>query len=434
MTRIDDADDALARAAIASAPTALIGLTDSGLVVETHGPVRRLLGLSDEDSRGRSLADLADAQPPWEPDLVAARGGEIISRRRAWIRADGTTARADTVMAPVPDSPRVSVLVHLVALSDGLGGGVNAHAPSVRALATGHLRFRTALQSAPIGMAVTSADGSFIEVNPALMDMLERDEAWLGQHDVASVTHPSDQAELQRMRAELLAPDGPDRLSTEHRLLSARGRPIWVQHSSALMPAGDGPSTFVCQFVDITEMRRARGLLQYLADHDPLTNVMNRRGLLGTMDDGTGSVVRRPALLYCDLDGFKPINDRLGHDAGDRLLVEVAARIEHSLRGDDTVGRIGGDEFVAMLRGIASVDDAVAVADKIRASVAEPFRLGGEPIEITISVGLAVGTEGEHPEATLRRADQALYRAKAAGGDAVAIYEAERDEPRWTSG
>lgn len=173
--------------------------------------------------------------------------------------------------------------------------------------------------------------------------------------------------------------------------------------------------------IDITEQNQAAERIQHVAHHDSLTGLPNR--LL--FNDRLGQAItlaRRDAsqfaLLYLDLDKFKPVNDTLGHDAGDRLLKRVAERIRAQVRESDTVARVGGDEFTVILRDISSRQDAAAVAEKIIATVAAPFLLGTPPqaVEIGTSIGIAVyPADAEDHETLIKLADAAMYGAKSRG-------------------
>ncbi|MDZ7732122.1 MAG: EAL domain-containing protein [Acidimicrobiia bacterium] len=171
---------------------------------------------------------------------------------------------------------------------------------------------------------------------------------------------------------------------------------------------------------DITERKQKEVDLAHQATHDPLTDLPNRSLLLDHLElalarthRGGGSV----ALLYLDLDRFKTVNDNLGHEAGDELLVQASRRIKDALRPSDTLARLGGDEFVALCEDLEDEQAVVALANRVAAVVeSEPFELRGARIESTASIGIAVATdEHTHPEALLRDADAAMYRAKDRG-------------------
>jgi len=170
----------------------------------------------------------------------------------------------------------------------------------------------------------------------------------------------------------------------------------------------------------------------YRALHDPLTGLANRGLLMDQLGAALARAGRRPgsvAVLFLDLDRFKVVNDSLGHAVGDDLLVEVARRLEGVMRSADTVARLGGDEFVVLVEDVVRVDEAVALARRLRAAIAAPITVpAGERLVLTASVGVAVSTEGADgaaasPSSLLWDADVAMYRAKDAGRDCVQVFE-----------
>lgn len=168
--------------------------------------------------------------------------------------------------------------------------------------------------------------------------------------------------------------------------------------------------------------------MQTLALQDPLTNLANRRLVEDRLDVVLRQAKRensQAAVMYLDLDGFKKVNDNLGHHAGDVLLQQVAERLKAAVRADDTVGRLGGDEFVVLLRKVASVDDACRVAAKIIESVARPYNLEGQPARVTTSVGIAIyPLHSDSPDQLMQKADAALYQAKESGKNAYRLAKA----------
>jgi len=214
---------------------------------------------------------------------------------------------------------------------------------------------------------------------------------------------------------------------------------LWLRLSSQPVRGADGAVEGVLlTFADISEHRAAEEALRsselrnveasealhWQAFHDPLTGLANRAMLL---DRITSAVSRRgehglTALLFLDLDRFKNVNDTLGHEAGDHLLVEVAQRLQAALRPSDLVARLGGDEFVVLIESLGSRDEASQLADRIRAAVSRPITLGSSVITITTSVGIAFDVD--HRATTLLRdADTALYKAKDHGRDRWEIFD-----------
>lgn len=167
--------------------------------------------------------------------------------------------------------------------------------------------------------------------------------------------------------------------------------------------------------------------LESLALHDPLTGLANRRLLIDRMSMALLHARRNKsimAVLYLDLDGFKQINDTLGHGAGDALLKAVAGRLVASVREEDTVARLGGDEFMIALWHITGADYASAVASKVLEAVSQPYTIEGHPVRITLSAGVGIyPTHGEDAESLMKSADLALYAAKHAGKKAFRLAE-----------
>ncbi len=171
------------------------------------------------------------------------------------------------------------------------------------------------------------------------------------------------------------------------------------------------------------ERKQTETRLQYIALHDQLTTLPNRELLNDRLHTAVALALREReqlAVLYIDLDHFKQVNDSLGHEVGDQLLREAARRLTGSVRGSDTVGRIGGDEFVVLLHGIERPEHAVAVAEKILCNMDAAFQLSGARLEVSCSIGIALYPEhGDSDQQLMRRADDAMYAAKRQGGNRI---------------
>lgn len=166
----------------------------------------------------------------------------------------------------------------------------------------------------------------------------------------------------------------------------------------------------------LTDVSRRRAEAQHLAHHDGLTGLPNRRLLQTQLQAGLTQAKqqkRKLAMLFIDLDDFKGINDRYGHLAGDRLLIEVAARISAALRTDDIACRYGGDEFVVLLLDVDQVDVANMIADKIRERISRRYCIEGRPIRVSASIGVAIyPIDGDHYDALMSCADASMYRTR----------------------
>ena len=177
---------------------------------------------------------------------------------------------------------------------------------------------------------------------------------------------------------------------------------------------------------DITERKRAENKIAHLAHYDYLTDLPNRALLLDVLNHSIALAARnkiKVAVLFLDLDGFKHINDTLGHDAGDLLLKGVSARLKKSIRNSDTVARVGGDEFIVVLDSIGTDENASHVANKIIAALSEVFDLKGMPSRVGASIGISLfPDDSENPVQLVKQADQAMYLAKQAGKNTYRFF------------
>lgn len=201
-------------------------------------------------------------------------------------------------------------------------------------------------------------------------------------------------------------------------LIRKDGRELPIECIAKTMPFAGGTTRLVV-VRDITSHRQAQARIEYLALHDTLTQLPNRGYLMERLA-GTLALARRRqgamALLFIDLDKFKGVNDSLGHQAGDKLLCEVAGRIAAAVRDSDVVARLGGDEFVVLLSDIASSDDAARVAAKLIESISQAVDFGRRKMSVSPSIGISVyPADGENADDLIRHADAAMYHAKANG-------------------
>ena len=207
---------------------------------------------------------------------------------------------------------------------------------------------------------------------------------------------------------------------------SSSGRPYWIELKVAPLADADGWFThWVSVQRDVSERREGEQALVAQALSDPLTGLPNRRGFTETLERALNHPDQRLALIFCDLDRFKEVNDRYGHAAGDALLLELSRRLQTVLRGGDTLGRLGGDEFVVLMENLKADGDALVLAERLRASLGEPWRHDNEELWLSMSMGVATcgSQEAVRAEELLRRADLTMYRVKEAGRDGVAVYD-----------
>ena len=222
------------------------------------------------------------------------------------------------------------------------------------------------------------------------------------------------------------------RFEGELRLQSPLGRITWVKANACSLYAESGETTgLIIIFNDITERLSNERRLQEIAEKDQLTGLVNRAFFNDRVETALQGVDRfgSAALMFIDLDEFKPINDTFGHQVGDQLLCEVAIRMKETLRQADTVARIGGDEFTVLLTNVVNTRSITAIADKLLAALADPFVLNARPIYISLSIGIAVAnTSDADAKKLFKQADAALYKAKTAGRNQYKFYTDELDK------
>ena len=221
-----------------------------------------------------------------------------------------------------------------------------------------------------------------------------------------------------------------ERIAVEYRMHARDGSVVWVRDESARVLDEQGRLLVEGLLSDITERKASEDRLQHLADHDGLTDLLNRRRFVEELEleiAATQRGMRTSTVLVLDVDGFKFVNDSLGHQAGDELIRAVARTLAERLRGSDAIARQGGDEFACLLRG-SSAEEAETVAAELLATLrARQFQVGDETVRVTASAGVAALEGAETPTAAgvLAAADMAMYEAKHAGRDRAVRFTAD---------
>ena len=275
------------------------------------------------------------------------------------------------------------------------------------------------MKLAAIGIAHVEDGGRFRYVNPQLCEMLGYTEQELLAMTVKEVSHPGDANITDELRDQLRS-GRIQSFKMEKRYLRKDGSPIWVGLTIACKRDRAGRCEYDISVVeDISSRKGAEERIQYLATHDGLTGLPNRvmfTQLLGLSIETARRYDRKLAVLFIDLDRFKVINDTLGHEAGDVLLREIAARLRECLRASDVVARLGGDEFVVLLQEINDPAQAAAVARNILNVVMKPVVILGQECRVTASVGICLHPDdGQDDQSIMKNADMAMYLAKEEG-------------------
>jgi diguanylate cyclase (GGDEF)-like protein/PAS domain S-box-containing protein len=304
---------------------------------------------------------------------------------------------------------------------------------AVRArLASSEKYYRALAANSSDAVTVLDADGRIVTDSPALAPMLGYEGQSLSGDRVhwAACLADCDAADALFDRA-LQAPG--DVLDAELRARHEGESEIWLEVRMVNLLADPDVEGVVVNLHDITERKQAEDALLYQALHDGLTGLANR----GLFHDRVEHALQRsarsangPAIIYIDLDGFKNVNDSLGHETGDQLLLEVATRLSRVVRSGDTVARLGGDEFAILVENQDdAVDEAIKVAERVRDALTEPVQLRDRLFSISASLGIADREDGESSSLMLRNADIAMYQAKARGRGCWVVF----DPSMWTA-
>ncbi len=294
-------------------------------------------------------------------------------------------------------------------------------------------RFRSAFDSAAIGMSLVSLEGKWLRVNQSLCDILGYSEAELLSLHTQDLTYLDD-IEDENMELQQLIQGEVQSVRLEKRFITKEDYILWALVTSSLVrDADNAPLYYISQIQNIDIQKHAEERLRELAYHDPLTGLDNRSEIEKNIDSALFAARVNHngfALIFLDLDHFKEVNDNYGHDAGDALLREVARRLQGSVRRSDKVGRLGGDEFVVMLLDAGDVKTISVIAKKIIEALAEPIMLDDGQINITTSMGISIYPEdGLSMETLMKHADIALYCAKEFGKNNFQFFGGVKLQP-----
>jgi diguanylate cyclase (GGDEF)-like protein/PAS domain S-box-containing protein len=341
--------------------------------------------------------------------LATAAAMEPVERQLRQDHVFGLVGTATTVIG-------LSVIVLLLSINAGRFVALREREAELRVN-------KTVFDAATEGMFVTDAGNRILAVNPAFTAITGYTAAEaIGRTPSLLSSGRHDAAFYAAMR-ETLARDGRWEGELINRHKNGQLYDEWLKIAAV---GEGGERRYVALLSDITVKKRREEEMWQRANFDELTGLPNRALLADRMAQAIARAERSGSqlgVLFIDLDRFKPVNDEYGHQAGDELLKQVATRIGNFLRHEDTVARIGGDEFVALLPAIRDAEAAQAIADKVLASLLAPFKVEGNFVEIGASIGVAIHPlHGRDVEELLENADAAMYRAKEAGRHTVRLY------------
>ncbi len=303
---------------------------------------------------------------------------------------------------------------------------INARKDAELTAATSQAEYQALFEQMPEGVLLINENMQVVSHNLEAQRKLEYDSETLTTLHVWDIDVVDDPEAIEQRRRNILE-TGRDHFESRYRTQS--GRVIDVDVSVQLVRLADGKPVFQTLFHDITEQKQVVDQIEHLAYHDQLTGLANRRLLQDRIDQAIGGAVRRNAniaVCYLDLDHFKDVNDTLGHQSGDMLLQQVSHRLQSCIRAEDTLARIGGDEFVVMLNDVMDTGVVADVAQKIIRAIGQPYMLGNEEMRVTPSIGISMCPQDSRDSDTLlKQADSAMYQAKESGRATYRFYTEE---------
>lgn len=299
--------------------------------------------------------------------------------------------------------------------------------------------FRSLVQGSSDVIMIAAPSGVLRYVSPAAAGVYGRSAEDLVGTELADLIHPGDLGCVVHEVRRFLAASPQDEPTTRIECRFRSGDGGWLNVESTVNRHHGG---LIFNSRDVTERVRLQAQLQHNAEHDPLTDLPNRalftrrvqQALSGRRSSDRGPALRGTAVLFIDLDGFKAVNDTIGHAAGDQLLVQAARRLQDAVRKSDTASRLGGDEFAALIVGDGTRDRAarerhiLELADRLRLTLSQPYLIDGNEVRVAASIGVAFADPGLGAGELLRNADLAMYRAKAGGKGRVELYKPQMQQ------
>jgi diguanylate cyclase (GGDEF)-like protein/PAS domain S-box-containing protein len=414
-------------AIVTSSEDAIVTTDLDTTITSWNAAAERLYGYRRHEAVGRPIGLIVPPERRGEERELLERllaGTRVDRFETTRVCADGCVKNISLSVSPIRDG--AGAVTGVSAVAHDITERVRA-AQSQRAAEE---RFRVAFEEAPIGMAVVGLDRRFIQVNAALAALVGYDRADLEGRDATSIDHPEDPLiNLAAVRSFLDDQTSYLAASSDRHLLHADGHSVWVTMNVTCVRDCDGePQHYLAQMQDITDRRRYETQLQHMADHDPLSGLLNRRAFERELRSHAARAERYGAggaAVMIDLDNFKSYNDTRGHQAGDALIARVADALGKRLRRSDVLARVGGDEFAVLLpragktgtrRLVDGLLDCVRSAGAVDAA------------GVTASIGVAFFDDAGdlEPEQVIAKADRAMYDAKQSGGDRASFAAADR--------
>ena len=388
-----------------------------------------------EEVWGRSCQSLYEDPESWLMAIHPEDSGKALATLETQFRTGDEFKEDYRIIRPDSSIRWVSVRAFPVRNAEGrfnrfvgIAEDITQRKLAEEAVRKSEEQFRLTFESAPIGMAITTLDGKFKRVNQSLCEALDYTKSELLRLSFTDISHPED-LEFHLSLEQKLANGEESDFQIEKRYIAKNGRSVDTLVKVVMVRDSNGqPLHFNNQIVDITERKKMERQLFHDALHDALTGLPNRALFMDRLEHELKRTKTQSnylfAVLFLDLDRFKVVNDSMGHLVGDKLLVEIARRLENCVRPTDTVARLGGDEFTILLENISDVEIATRVAEKIYQSLTIPFSLENYELFTTASIGIALSSHGyDKPEDILRDADLTMYSAKERGKARYEVFD-----------
>jgi diguanylate cyclase (GGDEF)-like protein/PAS domain S-box-containing protein len=419
-----------------NAPLGIIQIDEQGKLISANRKFTELSGYSPEEAIGLSHRDVTLPQDMGTVDRLAeeffaGKTDEVSSEIRL-LRRDGSTIWVCQTAKLVRDKqgkPHSGIVVF---------EDITERKQAEEALRQSEEKFRATFEHVPLGISECTVEGRFVDANPTLLDILGYTKDELVHLSVTDVTHPGD-IEATHSNLQKLAAGEATSYVMEKRYVRKDRSIVWVNVTTSLIPIHGKPTYTVAAIKDITARKKTEAELKrvieqsyYQANHDILTGLANRTAFNDRLKEALAYASRDGHLVavhLIDLDGFKSINDTLGHHVGDLLLQDVAKRIRAQIRATDLAARIGGDEFVVIQTHLADPAAAGILAGKVVQELGRTYILEQQEVHSGTSIGIAVyPNDTEVLEELIKRADLALYEAKHRGRFNYQFYREELGE------
>ncbi|KTC81176.1 sensor domain-containing protein [Legionella cherrii] len=418
-------NEAYLRNIVDHAPSGIVTISLDGQLLDINPAFCRITGYDKDELERMNYKKLTYAE---DFSIAALKVQELLDGKidsyqleKRYVRKDETIIWVLATRSLVRDIDTEDPLYFIVQVVD-----ITERKEAELMLRESEARFRSIMDNAPIGMAIQSLDGQFLQVNRALCEITGYKKEALEQLSLHDIVYPDDLANESNQIQRVI--EGKDRYYQIEKRIRKNGTFAWVAITRSILrnTHTGAPLYFIVQVEDINEQILNREKIRYLAYHDILTGLPNRQLLYEELIKTLALAKRHErifAIMFIDLDKFKNVNDTFGHDVGDNLLKEVTSRLNKSFRASDLLARTGGDEFIVVLTEIKAPQDAAIVADKTLKIIRKPIIICEQSMQIGASIGIVTYPEHGHDITELmKKADSAMYTAKYAGGNQYHFY------------